>query len=90
VIQTDAVARDAGDNGRQNPLLLLPAVGDNAAMHNEPLKADPPKRRRRWFQFSLHSLTIFTTVAQLRWVALRRPAASGILLLNPDKMTATS
>ena len=25
-------------------------------MHTEPAKADPPKRERRWFQFSLRTL----------------------------------
>jgi hypothetical protein len=65
VIQTDAVARDAGDNGRHNPLLRLPAVGDNAAMESEPPTAEPPKRRRRWFQFSLRSLMIFTVVCEI-------------------------
>src|ERR1700694_4735083 len=44
-------------------LLLLPAVGDNAAMEAEPHKAVPPKRKRRWFQFSLRSLLIFTVIA---------------------------
>jgi hypothetical protein len=37
----------------RNRLLLLPAVKDNAAMQTEPSKAEPPKRKRRWFQFSL-------------------------------------
>jgi hypothetical protein len=36
----------------------LPAVGDNSAMQPEPPKADPPKRKRRWFQFSLRTLMI--------------------------------
>jgi hypothetical protein len=39
-------------------LLLLPAVGDNAAMQSEPSTAEPPKRKRRWFQFSLRTLMI--------------------------------
>jgi len=39
-------------------LRRLPAVGDNAAMQTEPPKADPPRRKRRWFQFSLRSLLI--------------------------------
>ena len=49
------------DNDRQNPLLLLPAA-DNAAMPTEPPKAEPPKRRRRWFQFSLSSLMVGVTL----------------------------
>src|SRR5260221_801163 len=31
-------------------------------MQTEPAKADPPKRKRRWFQFSLRALMIFTIV----------------------------
>jgi hypothetical protein len=31
-------------------------------MQIEPSKADPPKRKRRWFQFSLRSLMIVTLV----------------------------
>ena len=46
----------------RNPLLRLPAVGDNAAMEAEPPKADPPKRKRRWFQFSLRTLMIVVTM----------------------------
>jgi Leucine Rich repeat len=38
-------------------LLWLPAVGDNAAMQTE-----PPKLRRRWFQFSLRTLLFFTLI----------------------------
>ena len=38
-----------------NPLLRLPAPADNAAMIAEPLKSASPKRKRRWFQFSLRS-----------------------------------
>jgi hypothetical protein len=33
---------------------------DNAAMQTEPPKVDPPKRKRRWFQFSLWTLLILT------------------------------
>jgi hypothetical protein len=45
-------------------LLRLRAVGDNAAMQTEPSKAEPPKRRR-WFQFSLRTLTIGVTLFAL-------------------------
>jgi hypothetical protein len=31
-------------------------------MQTEPPKADPPKRKRRWFQFSLRSLLVFKTI----------------------------
>jgi hypothetical protein len=43
----------------------LPAPADNQAM-----EADPPKRKRRWFQFSLRSLMIFTMVVAIAcgWV----------------------
>jgi hypothetical protein len=56
-----------------NPLLRLPAVRDNAAMETEPSKSDPPKRKRRWFQFSLRTLLIFTVVCAIgaAWVATR-------------------
>jgi hypothetical protein len=40
----------------------VPAVEDNAAMHIAPSKAEPPKRKRRWFQFSLWTLMIGVTV----------------------------
>jgi hypothetical protein len=57
-------------------LLSLPAVGDNAAMKAE------PKRKRRWFQFSLRSLMIVATLlaipcAYVSWqaeIAKRRMA----------------
>jgi hypothetical protein len=48
-----------------NPLPRRPAVGDNAAMEAESLKAEPPKRKRRWFQFSLRTLLIAVTVVAL-------------------------
>jgi hypothetical protein len=32
-------------------------------MQTEPSKADPPKPNRRWFQFSLRTLMIFTAIA---------------------------
>jgi hypothetical protein len=31
-------------------------------MQSEPSKADPPKRKRRWFQFSLRTLMIAVTL----------------------------
>jgi hypothetical protein len=43
-------------------LLRLPVVADHAAMETEPPKADPPKRKRRWFQFSLRTLMIVVTL----------------------------
>jgi Leucine rich repeat len=46
----------------RNLLLRLPAVGDNAGMQFDPSKAAPPKRKRRWFQFSLRSLLIVTMI----------------------------
>jgi hypothetical protein len=42
---------------RPSPLLRLPAVGDIAAKQTA-----PPKRKRRWFQFSLRSLMIVVTL----------------------------
>jgi hypothetical protein len=54
----------------QNLLLRLPAVVDNAGMQAEPPKADPPKRKRRWFQFSLGTLLIGVTLLAIpcAWV----------------------
>ena len=54
-------------------MLPLPAVGDNAAMEAEPPKAEPPKRKRRWFQFSLRTLMIFTLICAVgcAWVVRR-------------------
>ena len=37
-------------------------AADNAAMEAEPIKADPPNRKRRWFQFSLRTLMIGVTL----------------------------
>jgi hypothetical protein len=72
-------------SGRHHPLLRLPAVRDNAAMQAEPSKADAPKRRRRWFQFSLRTLLIVVTLFaivcayvswQMRIVAVERRDAA--------------
>jgi hypothetical protein len=49
-------------SGRRNPLLPLPAGGDNAAMQTEPFKTEPLKRERRWYQFSLRTLLIGVTL----------------------------
>ena len=51
-------------------LLRLTAVGDNGPMEDEPSRADPPKRKRRPFQFSLRTLMIFTMVVAVAcgWV----------------------
>jgi Leucine-rich repeat (LRR) protein len=56
-----------GRRGSRLPALLLrlPAVGDNAAMQIEPSKAEPPKRKRRWFQFSLRSLLLLVLLARV-------------------------
>ena len=50
-----------------------PAAGDNGAVQSDPPKADTPKRKRRWFQFSLRSLLIFTLICAVAcgWVARR-------------------
>ena len=43
-------------------MLRLPEPADNAAMETDPAKADPPKRKRRWFQFSLRTLLVAFTI----------------------------
>ena len=53
---------DPSASSRDNPLLGLPAAADNAVMPTEPPKAEPPKHKRRWFQFSLRSLMIGVTL----------------------------
>jgi hypothetical protein len=45
-----------------NPLPRMPAAGDNGAMQTAPPRADLPKRRRRWSQFSLRTLMIVVTL----------------------------
>jgi hypothetical protein len=60
--------RDLGSCSRfasRSLLLRLPALGDNAAMQTDRPKAEPPKRKRRWFQFSLRSLMVFTVVCAI-------------------------
>ena len=37
-------------------------AADNAVMEVEPTKAEPPKRKRRWFRFSLRTLLILTAI----------------------------
>jgi hypothetical protein len=49
----------------ENPLLRLPAVGDNAAKQTDPSKSDLPRRKRRWFQFSLRSLLVLTLICAI-------------------------
>jgi hypothetical protein len=48
--------------GSRASLLRLPTVGDNAAMKTDSPKADSPKRKRRWLQFSLRTLMIAVLV----------------------------
>ena len=40
-------------------------------MQTEPSKADPPKHKRRWYQFSLRTLLIFTVICAIgcAWLA---------------------
>ena len=40
-------------------------------MEAEPPKAEPPKRKRRWFQFSLRTLLLFIVAASLALAAMR-------------------
>jgi hypothetical protein len=55
----------AGSSAAQNPLLRPPSVGDNAAMQTDLPKAEPPNRKRRWFQFSLRTLLIGVTLVAI-------------------------
>ena len=41
-------------------------------MQTEPTKTDPPKRKRRWFQFSLRTLIIVTLIGGVVSGRLRR------------------
>src|SRR5260221_655750 len=43
-------------------------------MQSEPPRADPPKRKRRWFQYSLRTLLIFVTLVGLFCGLIVRPA----------------
>ena len=45
-------------------------------MEAEPTKAEPPKRKRRWFQFSLRTLMIAVTLFTV-WLGLEWHSASG-------------
>jgi hypothetical protein len=35
-------------------------------MQTEPSKADPPKRKRRWFQFSLRTLMLLVAIVAVQ------------------------
>jgi hypothetical protein len=56
-----------------NRLLLPPAFENNTAMQAEPPKANPPKRKCRWFQFSLRSSLIFTLMSAVGSVSIFHP-----------------
>ena len=45
----------------------------NAPMEAEPTTSEPPKRKRRWYQFSLRTLLIFTLICAIvsAWMAVR-------------------
>jgi hypothetical protein len=72
-------------------LLRRSVTADNAAMENDSSDAGLPKRKRRWFQFSLRTLLIGVTVAALAcgWLVRRveqkrneREAAEAIVKLG--------
>ena len=48
-------------------------------MQDEPIKAEPPKRKRRWLQFSLRTLLLLTLICAVAasWVAHRRDKKRG-------------
>jgi Leucine Rich repeat len=54
-------------------LLGRSVAADNAGMQTELPNADPPRRKRRWFQFSLRSLLIFTLICAIgsAWLGKR-------------------
>ncbi len=52
------IASGSDGQGFDDRLHRLPAVADNGAMEAELPKTDPPKRKRRWYQFSLRTLMI--------------------------------
>jgi hypothetical protein len=57
---------------------------DNAAMEAEPITSGPPKRKRRWFQFSMRTLFVVMLLAGVR--SNRRTSRHGMPLdrtLNP-------
>jgi hypothetical protein len=47
-------------------LLPLSTPMDNAAMPTEPSTAEPPKRQRRWCQFSLRTLFVILTIVAVQ------------------------
>ena len=57
-----AAVNKIAQESAEHYLLQLPAAADNAAMQTEPSKAEPPKLKRRWFQFSLRTLMIGVTL----------------------------
>jgi hypothetical protein len=48
----------------------------NILMQTDPSKAAPPKRKRRWFQFSLRTLLIAVTLLAARHAPTLRPPYS--------------
>ena len=50
----------------KNRLPRHAAVDDNEAMLTDPPKAEPPQRKRRWFQFSLRSLLVIVAVVAVQ------------------------
>jgi hypothetical protein len=43
-------------------MIPLPTPNDYAAMEAEPIKAEPAKRKRRWFQFRLRTWFVVMTI----------------------------
>jgi ATP-dependent Clp protease ATP-binding subunit ClpC len=61
----------------------LPAVADNAAMQTELPKTDPPKRKRRWFQFSLRTLLVLPWIGPRRKDGHMHQVVRGITMSHP-------
>ena len=74
------IASGSDGQAADDRLLRRLAVRDNAAMEAAPAEAEPPKRKRRWFQFSLRTLMIgVTLLAVPLGLAAASRGRSGIL-----------
>ena len=61
-----AAVKKIAQESAEHYLLRLRVAADNAAMETEPTKAGPPKRKRRWFQFSLRTLMVVMAIVAVQ------------------------